>query len=69
MNAGITLATWFKGEARRVTPCGAKTTASEPTPAGRMDRPQGWNGDVREVQQGCRWLREPRHGGAALENW
>jgi hypothetical protein len=68
MNAGITLAKWFKHEARRVY---AMLDESE------ADRDQRrlaeWIGrrggavTPRDVQQGCRWLKEPGVAEAALE--
>jgi hypothetical protein len=68
MNAGIVLAKWFKHEARRVY---AMLDESD----GERDqrRLADWIGrkggtvTPREVQQGCRWLREPGAAEAALE--
>lgn len=68
MKAGIVLATWFKGEARRVY---AMLGDSE----GERDRHRliawisrkGGAVTVREVQQGCRWLKETGSAEAALE--
>jgi hypothetical protein len=68
MNAGIALAKWFKHEARRVYAMLDETDA---------DRDQrrliDWIGrkegavTAREVQQGCRWLKEPGAAESALE--
>lgn len=68
MNAGITLANWFKHEARRVY---ALLDESE----GERDQRRlvDWIGrkggavTAREVQQGCRWLKEPGKAEEALE--
>jgi hypothetical protein len=68
MNAGITLANWFKHEARRVY-----AMLDEPDTARDQRRLIEWidrkGGLVtpREVQQGCRWLKEPGAAEAALE--
>jgi Protein of unknown function (DUF3987) len=69
MNAGIALTTWFKGEARRVY---AMLTESDAERDGRrlvewIDR-KGGTVTAREVQQGCRWLKEPGAAEAALES-
>jgi hypothetical protein len=68
MNAGITLANWFKHEARRVY---AMLDESE---AERDERRlvdwigrKGGTVTPREVQQGCRWLKQPGAAEAALE--
>ncbi len=68
MSAGITLAKWFKGEATRVY-----TMLSE-TDTERDDRRllewidrKGGSVTTREVQQGCRWLKEPGAAEMALE--
>jgi hypothetical protein len=67
MNAGITLAKWCKNEARRVY-----TMLDEPTSARDVRRLVEWierkGGSVtaRDVQQGCRWLKEPGTAEAAL---
>src|SRR5262249_21514412 len=66
MSAGITLAQWFKHEARRVY---AMLDGSDAERDQR--RLMEWIGrkggtvTAREVQQGCRWLKEP---GAAEAN-
>src|SRR5262249_22522956 len=68
MNAGITLAKWFKHEARRVY-----TMLDESDDEREQRRLVDWivrkGGTVtpREVQQGCRWLKEPGAAEAALE--
>ncbi len=68
MNAGIVLAKWFKPEARRVY------AMLDESDAERDQRQLGeWIGrkdgtvTARELQQGCRWLREPGAAEAALE--
>jgi hypothetical protein len=68
MAAGIKLATWFKGEALRVYALLGETDD---------DRDQrrlvewigrkGGEATPREVQMGCRWLREPCAAEAALD--
>ncbi|HJZ56337.1 MAG TPA: DUF3987 domain-containing protein, partial [Gemmataceae bacterium] len=68
MSAGITLATWFKGEARRVY---AMLSETDPERDQRrlvewIDR-RGGSVTAREVQQSCRWLKEPGAAEAALE--
>ncbi|HWB10092.1 MAG TPA: DUF3987 domain-containing protein [Pirellulales bacterium] len=68
MAAGIALVTWFKGEARRVYALLAETNEDRD-----QRRLVDWlelrGGSVtpREVQMGCRWLREPGEAEAALE--
>jgi hypothetical protein len=68
MNAGIVLAKWFKHEARRVY-----TMLDESDAERDQRRLVEWIGrkgetvTVREVQQGCRWLREPGAAETALE--
>src|SRR5262249_50322843 len=68
MNAGIVLAKWFKHEARRVY------VMLDESDAERDERRLvDWIGrkdgtvTAREVQQGCRWLKEPGAAEAALE--
>jgi hypothetical protein len=68
MNAGIVLAKWFKHEARRVY------VMLDESDAERDERRLvdwiGRNGGTvtpREVQQGCRWLKEPGAAEVALE--
>ncbi|CAN5183045.1 hypothetical protein BH11PLA2_BH11PLA2_07710 [soil metagenome] len=68
MNAGIALATWFKGEARRVYALLSESDGE------RDDRRlvewigrKGGSVTARDVQQGCRWLKEPGTAEAALE--
>jgi hypothetical protein len=67
MNAGITLAKWFKHEARRVY------AILDESDAERDERRlvdwigrKGGTVTPREVQQGCRWLKEPGAAEAAL---
>src|SRR5262249_54892421 len=69
MNAGITLAKWFKGEARRVYAMLNESDAEQDQRrllewVGR----KGGSVTIREVQMGCRWLREPGAAEAALES-
>jgi hypothetical protein len=68
MNAGIVLAMWFKHEARRVYAMLEESDAER-----EQRRLLDWIGrkggtvTPREVQQGCRWLKEPGTAEAALE--
>jgi hypothetical protein len=68
MNAGIVLAKWFKHEARRVYAMLDESDAERD-----QRRLTDWIGrkggtvTPREVQQGCRWLKEPGAAEAALE--
>jgi hypothetical protein len=68
MNAGIVLAKWFKHEARRVYAMLDETDTERD-----QRRLRDWIGrkggtvTPREVQQGCRWLKEPGAAEAALE--
>jgi hypothetical protein len=68
MGAGIRLAQWFKHEARRVYRMLDETDAERD-----QRRLVEWIGrkggsvTSREVQQGCRWLKEPGAAEAALE--
>ena len=68
MSAGIVLAKWFKHEARRVYAMLDESDAERD-----QRRLVEWIGHkggsvtVREVQQGCRWLKEPGAAEAALE--
>jgi hypothetical protein len=68
MNAGIVLAKWFKHEARRVYAMLDESDA-ERDQRGLVDWIDRKGGTVtpREVQQGCRWLREPGAAEAALD--
>ncbi len=68
MNAGITLAKWFKHEARRVYAM-LDESGAERDERRLVDWIGRKGGTVtpREVQQGCRWLKEPGAGEAALE--
>jgi hypothetical protein len=68
LNAGITLAKWYKHEARRVY------AMLDESDAERDERrladwigPKGGTVTPREVQQGCRWLKETGAAEAALE--
>jgi hypothetical protein len=68
MAAGIRLATWFKAEARRVY---ARLGETEADGAQRqliewVER-KGGTVTARDVQMGCRWLREPGAAEAAIE--
>lgn len=69
MRAGITMAEWFKHEARRVY-----EMLSEPDADADRRRLVEWLGrrggsaTAREVQQGCRWLKAPGTAEAALED-
>jgi hypothetical protein len=68
MNAGIVLARWFKHEARRVYAMLDESDAER-----NQRRLVDWVGrkggtvTPREVQQGCRWLKEPGAAEASLE--
>lgn len=68
MNAGIVLAKWFKHEARRVYMMLDESDAERD-----QRRLVDWIGrkggmvTPREVQQGCRWLKEPGAAETALE--
>jgi hypothetical protein len=68
MNAGIVLANWFKHEARRVYAMLDESDAERD-----QRRLVEWIGrkggtvTAREVQQGCRWLKEPGAAEAALD--
>lgn len=69
MAAGIALARWFKHETLRVY------AMLEETDAERDERRlvewigrKGGSVTPRQVQQGCRWLKEPGAAEAALEN-
>ena len=68
MNAGIVLAKWFKHEARRVY------AMLDESDAERDERRlvdwigrKGGTVTPREVQQGCRWLKDPGAAETALE--
>jgi len=68
INAAITLARWFKHEARRVYALLDESDAERD-----QRRLTDWIGrkggtvTAREVQQGCRWLKKPGAAEAALE--
>jgi hypothetical protein len=67
MNAGIALAQWFKHEARRVYAILDESDAERDHR--RLVEWIGRKGGIvtaREVQQGCRWLKEPGAAEAAL---
>jgi hypothetical protein len=68
MNAGIVLAKWFKHEARRVYAMFDESDA-ERDQRRLLEWIESRGGSVtpREVQMGCRWLREPGAAEAALE--
>jgi hypothetical protein len=67
MTAAITLTKWFKHEARRVY-----TLLEESEDEGNARRLVEWiarrggSASVRDVQQGCRWLKEPGAAETAL---
>jgi len=67
MAAGITLAEWFKHEARRVYALLGESDADrdERRLAEWIER-KGGSVTARETQQGCRWLKEPGAAEAAL---
>jgi hypothetical protein len=69
MSAGIQLATWFKGEALRVYGLLAEsdTDRDQRRLAEWIERRDG-SATARDVQMGCRWLREPGAADAALES-
>lgn len=67
MAAGITLATWFKGEARRAYALLGESDAERDER--RLVEWVGRKGTAvtaRQVQQGCRWLKQPGEAEAAL---
>jgi hypothetical protein len=68
MNAGISLATWFKHEARRVYAMLDETEADRDQRGlvEWIDR-KGGSVTAREVQQGCRWLKQSGAAETALE--
>jgi Protein of unknown function (DUF3987) len=68
MAAGITLATWFKGEAKRVyAMLGETDDDRDRRRLIEWIERKGGSATPREVQMGCRWLREPGAAEAALE--
>jgi len=68
MAAGIALATWFKGEARRVYALlGESDEDRDQRRLVEWLERRGGSASTREVQMGCRWLREPGAAEAALE--
>jgi hypothetical protein len=67
MGAGIALATWFKGEARRVYALLGESDADRDQR--RLEEwveRKGGSVTIRETQQGCRWLKKPGVAEAAL---
>jgi hypothetical protein len=68
MNAAITLAKWFKHEARRVYAMLDESDAErDQRRLVEWIERKGGSVTAREVQQGCRWLKEPGAAEAALE--
>jgi len=66
--AGVTLAEWFKHETRRVYALLAETDDErEQRRLVEWIERKGGSVTTREVQQGCRWLKEPGAAEAALE--
>jgi len=67
MRAGIALAQWFKGEARRVYHMLAESdTSRESRELVEWIERKGGSVTIRDVQQGCRRLKEPGAAEAAL---
>ena len=68
MNAGITLTKWFKREARRVyVMLGESDAERDQRRLVEFIERKGGSATTREVQQGCRWLKEPGAAESALE--
>jgi hypothetical protein len=68
MRAGIELANWFKNEARRIYLMLDETdTQRDQRRLVEWIERRGGTVTVREVRQGCRWLKEPGAAEAALE--
>jgi hypothetical protein len=68
MSAGINLVKWFKGEATRVyAMLGESDTERDNRRLLEWIERKGGTVTAREVQQGCRWLKEPGEAEAALE--
>jgi hypothetical protein len=68
MNAGIVLIKWFKHEARRVyAMLDESDTERDQRRLTEWIGRKGGTVTAREVQQGCRWLKEPGMAEAALE--
>ncbi len=68
MAAGIALATWFKGEARRVYALlGESDEDRDRRRLVEWLERRGGSATPRDVQMGCRWLRESGTAEAALE--
>jgi hypothetical protein len=69
MAAGIALTTWFKGEARRVyAMLGESNDDRDRRRLCEWIERKGGSATAREVQMGCRWLRESGAAEAALED-
>jgi hypothetical protein len=67
MGAGVQLATWFKGEARRVYALmGESDDDRDQRRLVEWIQRKGGSATAREVQMGCRWLREAGAAEAAL---
>jgi hypothetical protein len=68
MNAGITLAKWFKHETRRVYIMLSETdTERDQRRLVEWIGRKGGTVTAREVRQGCRWLKKPGAAETALE--
>jgi hypothetical protein len=68
MAAGIALATWFKGEARRVYALlGESDEDRDRRRLVEWLERRGGSATPREVQQGCRWLKGPGAAEVALD--
>jgi hypothetical protein len=69
MSAGVALADWFKNEARRVYAMLDETDADRDLRRliESIER-KGGTVTPREVQRGCRWLKEPGKAEAALQD-
>jgi hypothetical protein len=68
MNAGIVLAKWFKHEARRVYGMLGESDADrDQRRLVEWIERKGGSVTARDVQQGCRWLKDPGAAEAALE--
>jgi hypothetical protein len=68
MEAGIRLATWFKGEARRVyAMLGESDEDRDRRRLAEWIERKGGSATPRDVQQGCRWLRQPGAAEATLD--
>jgi len=68
MAAGVVLANWFKGEARRVySMLGESSENRDRRRLYEWIEGKGGSVTARDVQQGCRWLRDSGAAEAALE--